>query len=149
VPTSEPNQAVFQTPFALSLMICDSVITDANSGKQSIIGCFGSLGAQDFPAIHANMTVFAELTDGKGQVPLTLRLIDADDTTELFKGDAVLNMEDPLEVSMLVLTLQGMVFPAPGEYRLQLTAGDSPLMERRLMLIQVETGETRDQETDS
>ena len=45
-----------------------------------------------------------------------------------------LHMIDPLEIRMLVLPLEDVIFPGPGEYRVQLASGDAPLMERRLLL---------------
>jgi predicted O-methyltransferase YrrM len=36
---------------------------------------------------------------------------------------------------LLVLPLEGMVFPEPGEYRVQLFSGEAPLLERRLLVL--------------
>lgn len=86
------------------------------------------------------MCLFAELTDGRGKVPLSLRLTDVDDETEIFRADRELDIPDPLAVMLLITQINGVVFPAAGEYRLQLHAGNEPLMERRLLLQHVPQG---------
>jgi len=49
--------------------------------------------------------------------------------------------EDPRAVLELALHLQNVTFPEPGEYRLQLFSGSTPLMERRLVLLKIERAE--------
>ena len=36
---------------------------------------FTTLNAPSFPATHPRMTVFAELTDGRGSTPITLKVV--------------------------------------------------------------------------
>ena len=124
-----------QTPFALSMIICDAVHIDEGTGKAFILGCFGSIGAEAFPARHPGMTVFAEVTDCRGRMPFSVRIIDVDERRDpLVEATVEVDLTDPLEIGMLVLPLKDIVFPEPGEYRVQLFSGDAPLMERRLLL---------------
>ena len=51
------------------------------------------------------------------------------------EAESELNIPDPLAITMLVLRLKEMVFPTPGEYRVQLFSGGVHLMERRLSLV--------------
>jgi hypothetical protein len=132
----EQDEIKPQAPYVLSMIICDSVYVEAGTGKQAIIGCFGSIGSPIFPALHPSMMLFAELSDGRGDVPLTIRLVDVDDEKELFSAKAVIPNSDPLAVSVLAVEIRGVVFPSPGEYRFQLISRDDLLMERRLLLIQ-------------
>jgi hypothetical protein len=125
-----------QPPFALSMIICDAVHLDPGTGKAYILGCFGSVGADRFPASHPSMTVFAEVTECRGKMPFLVRVIDVDERQEpVAEAETELNTPDPLAITMLVLRLEEMVFPEPGEYRVQLVSGDVPLMERRLSLV--------------
>jgi hypothetical protein len=129
----EPGDS--QIPFALSMILCDAVHIDEGTGKAFILGCFSSIRAETFPAKHPRMTVFAEVTDCRGRTPFSLRVIDVDERHEpLVEATTEVRTLDPLEIRMLVLSLEDMVFPEPGEYRIQLATGNAPLMERRLLL---------------
>lgn len=125
-----------QVPFALSMILCDAVHIDESTGKAFILGCFGSIGAETFPAQHPRMTVFAEVTDCRGTTPFLVRVIDVDERhPPLAEATTEVEMPDPLQTGMLVLPLEDLVFPEPGEYRVQLFSGHAPLIERRLLLI--------------
>jgi hypothetical protein len=129
----------FQAPFALSMIICDAVHLDPGTGKAFILGCFASIGATEFPAFHPDMTVFAEVTDCHGPTPFLVRIVDVDEHSEpVAEAQAVIDVPDPPATAILVLRLNGLVFPEPGEYRIQLFSGNTHLVERRLILIQVE-----------
>ncbi len=125
------------SPFALSMILCDAVHLDPGTGKAYILGCFGSIGANRFPASHPGMTVFAEVTDCHGKTKFLIRAIDVDEQDgPVAEAETEVDIPDPLAITMLVLRLEEMVFPKPGEYRVQLFSGDVPLMERRLSLVQ-------------
>jgi hypothetical protein len=133
--SERPERVQYQAPFALSMLICDAVHVDPTSGKITIIGCFGAISASRFPAVHPSMTIFAELTDGRGKVPLLLRVIDVDeDRTPVVEAQFEVDIPDPLAVQVVVWPLQGLTFPEPGEYRVQLFSGSEHLLERRLLL---------------
>ncbi len=137
----EEEKTDSQAPFALSMIICDAVHLDPGTGKAFILGCFASIGATDFPALHPEMTVFAEVTDCHGPTPFLVRIVDVDESSEpIAEARAVIDIPDPLATPFLVLRLSGLTFPEPGEYRIQLFSGNAHLMERRLILLQVEGG---------
>jgi len=132
----ERDVADVQAPFALSMIICDAVHFDPSTNKAYILGCFGAIGADRFPASHSSMTVFAEVTECRGKTPFLVRVIDADERQEaVAEAETELHIPDPLAITMLVLRLKEMVFLNPGEYRVQLFSGGVPLMERRLSLV--------------
>lgn len=134
--SQNPERVQYQTPFALSMIICDAVHIDPSTRKPTILGCFGSIGAAQFPAMHPSLVVFAELTDGRGMVPIKLRVIDVDEQNPpIAEAEGEVDLTDPLAVGMLVMGFVGMVFPEPGEYRVQLFSGSEPLLERRLLLL--------------
>lgn len=130
-------QPMSQAPYVLSLLVCDSVIFDRATNKPTIVGCFSSIGSLQFPAFHPGMMVFAELADGRGESIITFRLVDVDEETVLFEASVPYPFTDPLVVAQLVFQVPAVMFPEPGEYRLQLNASDEPLMERRIVLFQI------------
>jgi hypothetical protein len=132
----ERESAEVQAPFALSMIICDAIHLDPGTGKAYILGCFGAVGADHFPAAHPSMTVFAEVAECRGKTKFLVRVIDVDEQREpVAEAETDLDVPDPLAITMLVLRLDEMVFPKPGEYRVQLFSGDAHLMERRLSLV--------------
>ena len=133
----EPRQNV-PPPYALALVVCDMIWRDPGTGKMTILGCFSTIGAIKFPATHPAMSVYAAATDGRGTVPIVLRLVDVDEEREpVFElmTDAV--FPDPRAVIEMAFITSNIVFPEPGEYRLQLLAGADPMMERRIVALQV------------
>ena len=122
-------------PHVLAMLICDQVIIDARTGKQSIIGSFSVINATRFPLRYPCMMVYAALTEGHGKTPLQLRLIDADEETEpVVDRTLQISFNDPRQVCELHSAFYGLSFPQPGEYRFQLFSSGEPLMERRLLL---------------
>jgi hypothetical protein len=127
-------------------IVCDFVWRDPSTGKSTIIGCFSSIGAPAFPATHPLLCVYAAITDGHGTVPIVLQLVDVDEKNPpLFEFKADLPFPDPRAVAEFNFVAANVVFPTPGEYRLQLFSGSHYLMERRIVL--VDTGGKKDDES--
>ncbi len=127
--------SIKQIPYVLSLIICDQVLTQPETGKQAILGCFGSIGAWAFPALHPTMTVFAEMTDGVGEIDLTLKIVSADSEATLFESKRSVEFQAPLAVVSTRWVVEGLVFPEQGEYRVQLLANHDFLLERRFVVV--------------
>ncbi len=123
-------------PDVLSLIVCDQIITDRLSGKQSLIGMFSTIFTPRFPVVHPHLCVYTALTDGRGKTPVTIRLVDGEDARPpLVQGKGIVEFKNPRAIANLALQFHGLVFPAPGDYRVQLSVGDVPLREARLMLV--------------
>jgi len=124
-------------PDILALLICDQIITDRLTGKQSIIGMFSMIHAPRFPVTHPQLSVFASLTGGRGKVPLLIRVVDANELrSPLVQGRGQVEFQNPLAVANLALQFHGLVFPEPGEYRVQLMSRGELLREAKLRLLQ-------------
>ncbi len=125
-------------PYAIALVVCDAIWRDPGTGKRTILGCFSTIGANSFPAKHPLISVYAAVTDAHGVVPITLRLVDVDEAgPPLAELKVEPKVEDPRIVLELEFGLINVVFPEPGEYRLQLMSLESLLMERRIVVIQI------------
>lgn len=93
--------------------------------------------------MHRLITVYAALTDGRGKVKVVLQLVDADGENEpIFRGELDVDFVDPRMVAEIDFVMGGVTFPAAGEYRFQLFAGEDFLMERRLVVNQIPGGES-------
>ncbi len=125
-------------PDVLSLLVCDQILVDRLTGKTSLIGLFSNIGATQFPVRHPQLWVFAALTDGHGRTPLELRVVDADDARPpVAHGAATLEFNNPRAVACLNLHFAGLVFPEPGQYRVQLRCHGELLREARLQLSKI------------
>jgi hypothetical protein len=129
-------------PYALALVVCDAIYLDPATGKRTLLGCFSTIGAPEFPATHPMLAVYAAVTDAHGTVPLTLRLVDADEGREpVFEVTNEISCPDPRTVVEINFAVGNLRFPAPGEYRLQLLSGGMPLLERRILLLKIQRNE--------
>ncbi len=126
------------SPDVLAMLVCDQIITDRLTGKQSLIGMFTTIHAPRFPATHPQLCVFVALTEGYGQTELRIRLVDANDARPpIVEGRGAVDFKNPRAIANLALQFHGLTFPEPGEYRVQLWTGSELLREARLQLIQL------------
>ena len=125
-------------PDVLAMIVCDQIITDRLTGKQSLIGMFAKVHAPGFPVSHPQLSVFVTLTDGYGEVELLIRIVDTNEARPaIVEGKGKVNFKNPRAIANLALSFHGLRFPEPGEYRVQLYSNGELLREARLELIRV------------
>ena len=123
-------------PEILSLIVCDQIITDQLTGKHSLIGIFSVIHSPKFPVQHPQLSVYASLTGGHGEVELMIRIVDSNEARPpLVQGKGKVQFASPLAVANLALQFRGLGFPEPGEYRVQLLSNGELLREARLRLL--------------
>jgi hypothetical protein len=123
-------------PDVLAMLVCDQIITDRVTGKQSLIGMFSKVHAGGFPASHPQLSVFVALTEGYGKTELTIRIADSNDRRPpIVQGKGTVEFKNPRAIANLALQFHGLVFPEQGEYRVQLLCNGELLREARLQLL--------------
>jgi len=135
-------------PVLLSVIICDWVIIDRITDKPSIIGAFETISAPSYPARHPRLALFCQLTNGHGKAKIAVRLVDVQKEDKmLFEGSVEHEFKDVREMATFTFDIGGIVFPNPGEYRLQVYAGTDFLGERRIICreIKLPTGGKTDE----
>lgn len=122
-------------PVVLSIIICDQVIQDVHTGKNTLVGVFDNINAIEFPARHPWLTLFCQLTNGRGKVPITVRLVDVGDSEKVLGQLQVeATFKEPREIRNLRFDIGGIGFRHEGEYRFQIYAyNDFLLGERRII----------------
>ncbi len=121
-------------PILLSTIICDRVIFDKFSGMPSVINIIQNVNSPKYPVRYPAIVFFCEMTNGHGFTEIEIRLVDAQqDDKIIFKQQGRVEFKDVKQIVTLVLNLQGIVFPTPGEYRFQLSANEQLLGERRVL----------------
>jgi hypothetical protein len=122
-------------PICLAMVICDHVHREPGGGKYTLLGLFSDITAKGFPVVHPRLSVFIELTDGYGKMPVRLRMIDVDERREpVFEAIGEIEFADPRTVASLEFHFHNSRFTEPGEHRLQLFCAGHPIMERRIMV---------------
>lgn len=128
-----------QPPEVLALLIADHVHRDDETGKFFVLGTRASIGAADFPFHCPSLAVYAAISDGRAETPVKLRLIDADEEREpVLEFETTVNFLDPTEDVQVVFRLSDLIFPEPGDYRVQLYGAGQFLRERRFLVIPLE-----------
>ena len=131
----QPNPLSYSVPYPLSLILCDTVYTEPQTGKKALIGLFSELKAPGFPVFHPGFCVYLAFSDCEGTVRLKLRIVDVDEERDpIVEAVHDIQVSDRRAVMEMVWTGGAIVFPAAGEYRIQTFAGDEPLLERRLVV---------------
>jgi len=126
-------------PVLLSAIICDRVIFDRLTGMPSIIGVLQTISAPKYPARHARLAFFCELTNGHGKAKVTTRLIDLQQEDQTILEQTVQSQfVDVKQVVALGFGFEGIIFPHPGEYRFQIYAGTNLIGERRIICRQIQ-----------
>ena len=125
-----------QPPDVIAMILADTVLKDLSNGKFYINGTYSVIVAAGFPLVYPNLTVYFAITNGHGNTPVGIRLIDVDESRNpVFEIHGMMEFADPIQVGESVFSARGVVFPAPGEYRLQLFCAGELLRERRLQVV--------------
>lgn len=129
-----PSQGT-ATPYPLAMVVCDGIWRDPYTGKFTLIGTFSALSGASFPLVHPVLSVYVSLTDGRGEFPVELELVDVDELREpIFKTEQPIQFHDPRIMAELVFLATNIQFPEPGEYRLKLFANQEFMIERRIVV---------------
>lgn len=113
------------TPDLNAMLICDTVITDRNTGKNSVIGIFDRIWAGSFPATHPSLTVYARIIDAQGQYVFKLELVNLTNNQTIGGGTIPpVEVRDRMVPHDLVFGLHGLTFPTDGRYEFRLYADD-------------------------
>jgi hypothetical protein len=59
-------------------MLCDQVVYEQGTQKPFLLGVFNGIAADSFPAGPQRFDIFVALTDGLGEVPMTLSIVHLD-----------------------------------------------------------------------
>jgi len=116
------------------MILADYIHRDAITRKYFILGTYNRLGSLKFPTAQSILHLFLAITDTHGPTVLRIRVIDVDDVYgPIHESAHTIDLPDPNQVYEITCNI-GVVFPAPGEYRIQLFAGSELLRELRLGL---------------
>lgn len=112
-------------PTVLSMLICEKIITEAETNIKSLIGVFDRMNATEFPAVHGSFWIFTRISDAEGNYAFGMDIVHLESETVVAK----LNIPNVLVPSRLVnadvlFHVTGIILKAPGTYEVQITAND-------------------------
>src|SRR5437879_11673689 len=93
-----PKKSPSQKPRPISLMLCDQVIFEQGTQKPYLLGVFTGVAADSFPTAPQRFDIFAALTDGQGDVTMTLTVVRLDTNQEVYSQRMTVSFPDPLRV---------------------------------------------------
>ena len=112
-------------PSKEAMLICDSIITETQTNKKSLIGIFEEIYAAKVPFRHESLSVYAKFTGALGDYQFKLELVDLRTNEVIGRGTTeILKISDKLRSYELVFNLKGLVFKNAGKYEFQLSAND-------------------------
>ena len=121
-------------PIVQSMILADHVHRDSMTNKKFILGTYNSVVTDKFP-YPKSLCLYLAITNAHGPLLLRIRLIDVDDQqSPVYETAYPVDLHDPNNVYELTIGA-AVVFPAPGDYRLQLYAGSELLRELRLRVV--------------
>lgn len=123
------------------LVLCDQVIQDAHTGKNTLVGIFDRLFARQYPATHPVVTVFATVTGAPNQrIMATLRVFSPTaHLADIAMGEITLSTQGRANI---IGVIGGMKIPEPGLYRIVALLNDVDAAETKLLVetVTTETG---------
>ncbi len=118
-----PERPMPPTPSLTAMLVCDTTLRDAETGKVSLIGIFERIWAGAFPATHGSLSVYAKIADAEGEYAFRLELRHL--RTLQVAGQVEtppMQIKDRLESQELIFRVDNLVLPAPGRYEFRLFA---------------------------
>jgi hypothetical protein len=123
----EKKQAV---PLLLAILVCDEIIRDERSRKETLVGLFNTIHARAFPCVHSHLNVFVSLTNGHGVAPAELRLVARDTGQTLASLHGSVEFPTPLAVVHMNFEINNVTFPKAGRYSFDFFCRDELLASR-------------------
>ena len=122
-----------EKPLCFTFLVCDQVITEAVTNKKILVGTFNRIVAPTFPYIHASLTVFVSLTNGRGELPCALKLTGSDPENPVFELQVQLTFPKPTDVIEASFNLRILPFEEPGIYNFQFLVNQEIIATRPII----------------
>ena len=108
------------TPVLVAFLVCDSVIQDGPSGKNTLVGVFSNITVSNFPATHVSPWLYAKLINCEGDYVVKIEFVMVSTQEILIEGDASMNVLNRHANAEFVSQLPNLPLPSAGEYEFRL-----------------------------
>lgn len=124
-----------ELPVVRGLFLCDLVISDAQSGKVSLINLFDRFRVPSFPSPPKPCVAYAFLTDGSGEVDLTIEIEALASLEQVYSYKTRIRFPDRVGATHFKFTVTDCSFTRPGSYQVVLYANKNPIAQTRLEVV--------------
>lgn len=124
-------------PIILAINVCEDVVLSEESAVLDLYRCFTSIVCSEFPAVQSSLFVHLDLTNGRGNVELSITLYPTDSEEEpILEVSETVYFGDPRDIEQTCFELGPVIFEAPGEHMITVRAGHERIAERRIFVVQ-------------
>jgi hypothetical protein len=120
-----------QLPVAVGLLLCEQVIIEKGTDNITLVNCFRERRAKQIPSEPLSFVIYAILTNGLGDIAVTVAIQDLDDFRDVARFTKVCRFTDPFGEFRCTLNINNIVFPAVGAYQVLLLADGKFVAHRR------------------
>jgi len=111
-------------PTVVAVVLCDRIITEAQTNKKTLVGTFDTLWAQQ-PPFLAPVWLYIRLTDAEGKYRFKVKLVYLDADTPIMEAEtAEVTAADRLAYGELVIPIPAIPLQKEGTYEFQIFAND-------------------------
>ena len=121
-----------QRPLALTLQVCEKVIVEAETRNLTLVNCFTERAVESIPSEPLSFIVFSTLTDGRGRMPLQVRIETLDDFDIIVQRTGVITFRDPLQKIRLRVPMEEVSFPMEGGYQILILVDNEVVASQRI-----------------
>lgn len=100
-------------------ILCDDVRREHN-GKHILIGIFETVGAKSFPVIHSALFVVNRWCNGVGEFKQNTLIRNPDDSVLAEDSQTQIKLSDLKAKHTIIARFNGLRFPYPGEYAIDI-----------------------------
>ena len=108
-------------PVPVAFLLCNQIITEIGTNKNTVVGIFDQIGLQKFPADYGPIALYARLYDGEGRYEFEIEYVATKDQRQLdplIKGEFTVKARfAPID---LTIKLPHILIPQPGQYEFRL-----------------------------
>jgi hypothetical protein len=122
-------------PVTRGLFLCDLVIVESHTGKVSIINTFDRFRCVSFPSVPKPFVVYAFLTDGSGDVDLTIEIAGLSLFEQVYSHTTRVQFPDRVAATHFRFTVTDCSFPRAGTYQVVLYANREPIAQTRIEVV--------------
>ncbi len=108
-------------PYVLAALLCDSIITEAQTGKKTLIGIFENVFVRSFPVAH-QLAIYLKITDAEGPYQFRVDYVDLGADQILDRQEiGELTIPSRLQTGDIVVNI-AVPIPSPGSYEFRFYA---------------------------
>jgi hypothetical protein len=120
-----------QLPVAVGLLLCEQVIIEKGTENVTLVNCFRERRVKQFPSEPLSFVTYAILTNGLGDIALTIAIQGLEDFKDVQRFTKVCRFGDPFGEFRCTVDFRNIVFPVGGAYQVVLLADNEFVAHRR------------------